>query len=116
MAQLVIFLFFFKQKYQAIMKATIPDELIRNIWFPNWKPFAVYCLSDQKFSWVACKAGGAAKVKISFVSIVSQRVVILIKLMINFVSTVQYCLTSIIPSLFLMSNGSVCIMSLSWIQ
>jgi hypothetical protein len=53
----------FKRKYHSIIKATIPDELGRNIWFPNWKPFDVYCPSDQKFSWLACKAGGAAKVK-----------------------------------------------------
>jgi hypothetical protein len=51
----------FKRKYQSIMKATILDELGRNIWFPNWKPFDVYCPSDQKFSWLASKAGGAVR-------------------------------------------------------
>jgi hypothetical protein len=49
----------FKRKYQSIMKATILDELGRNIWSPNWKTFDVYCPSDQKFSWLASKAGGA---------------------------------------------------------
>jgi len=53
----------FKRKYQAIMKATVPSSTGGNIWFPDWKPFNVYCPSDQKFSWLACKAGGAAKVK-----------------------------------------------------
>jgi len=31
--------------------------------FPDWKPFEINCPSDQKFSWLATKAGGAAKVK-----------------------------------------------------
>lgn len=53
----------FKRKYQSIMKSTVPDAEGRNIWFPSWKPFVVLCPSDQKFSWLACKAGGAAKVK-----------------------------------------------------
>jgi hypothetical protein len=53
----------FKRKYKAIMDATVPNEEGSNIWFPNWKPFEVYCPSDQKFSWLATKAGGAAKVK-----------------------------------------------------
>ena len=53
----------FKRKYQSIMKATVPDSEGGNVWFPNWKPFNVYCPSDQKFSWLACKAGGAVKVK-----------------------------------------------------
>jgi len=40
----------FKRKYKAIMDATVPNGESRNIWFPNWKPFEVYCPSDQKFS------------------------------------------------------------------
>jgi hypothetical protein len=53
----------FKKKYHAIMEATKPSSDGGNIWFPNWKPFEVYCPSDQKFSWLATKSGGAAKVK-----------------------------------------------------
>jgi hypothetical protein len=53
----------FKRKYQSIMKSTVPDSEGGNVWFLNWKPFNVYCPSDQKFLWLACKAGGAAKVK-----------------------------------------------------
>ncbi len=102
----------FKRKYQSIMKATIPDNEGRNIWFPNWKPFIVYCPSDQKFSWLACTAGGAAKVKIFFVSTALPQAVISIKLTKNFVSIAQNCLKSIDNFLFLMSNGSVYITSL----
>jgi hypothetical protein len=50
----------FKKKYHTIMESTKPSENGGNIWFPNWKPFEVYCPSDQKFSWLATKAGGAA--------------------------------------------------------
>jgi hypothetical protein len=46
-----------------IMEATKPSCDGENIWFPNWKPFEVYSPSDQKFSWLATKEGGAAKVK-----------------------------------------------------
>jgi hypothetical protein len=53
----------FKRKYRSIMESTVADSQGQNIWFPNWKPFEVYCPSDQKFSWLATKAGGAAKVK-----------------------------------------------------
>jgi len=45
------------------MESTVADSEGQNIWFPNWKPFEVYCPTDQKFSWLATKAGGAAKVK-----------------------------------------------------
>jgi hypothetical protein len=53
----------FKRKYKAIMEASVPNENGENCMFPRWKPFTVYCPSDQKFSWLATKAGGAAKVK-----------------------------------------------------
>jgi hypothetical protein len=53
----------FKKKYKAIMDATVPNDKGSNIWFLNWKPFEVYSPLDQKFSWLATKAGGAAKVK-----------------------------------------------------
>jgi hypothetical protein len=52
----------FKKKYDAIRESIKPEDNGCNVWFPSWKPFEVYCPSDQKFSWLATKAGGAAKV------------------------------------------------------
>ena len=51
----------FMKKYHSILETEKPNDIGQNTWFPDWKPFKVLCLADQKLTWNTVQKGGATK-------------------------------------------------------